>query len=679
MERTAFVAMVFVLLLSTGFAINAARSTSTALHQLQHAATLNAAYQEARYDAAMEESLEHKYRLEPSSIVRADYLIARTSLEAAMHNAIAASDPINGDEDAAVLRAHRAYVAATYAMFDAVDADRFDVLKHLDHMTNPVSTFVQKSVEARAAHQRILTDRIFEQINGLHRQIVEKAIFLAVLRLVCFGAYIAIIVIYQRRLGEAHRTELLRLEEAAMIDHLTGVGNHRAYKEDLRRAVSRASRYGERLTLALLDIDEMKIINDQSGHMHGDWVLQALGRQFQTLPVQARAFRLGGDEFGVLLPNTSPDEARNVMEELRKSVQSTIGATISVGIVTLAGVECDDERLQSQADAALYSAKRAGRNTLETFDAAVDEMWRLSPAKVRQLRNLISSDDISIEFQPIWDVETSSILAYEALARPAREYGFGGPQDIFDLAERIGDATEIDAACRRATLRRAKQLPDGILLFVNVVPRSLDHNHLDPLVFADEVIAAGLSPQRVVIEITERSTVQVDVLSKVANELRQLGFRLALDDTGVGNSGLEMLSKLAVDFVKIDRCIIVKALTNRGARGVIAGIIAIAKETGAYVIAEGIEDIPMLDLVCGPNSDKLHQGQVRGVQGHLLRRPSTTMVSPGESHSAKSILRQVMLRKQPFSGQLEKVAFGGSSVVQEDDGGDYEFEAARAR
>src|SRR5207249_1069062 len=106
-------------------------------------------------------------------------------------------------------------------------------------------------------------------------------------------------------------------------------------------------------------------------------------------------------------------------------------------------------------------------------------------------------------------------------------------------------------------------------------------------------------PDRVVLEITERSMVRPDVVVREAKRLRNLGFGLALDDTGVGNSGLEVLSALPVDFVKIDRSVVAKGLTDKTARAVLAGIEAIARQTSAYVIAEGIENIEMFDLVRG--------------------------------------------------------------------------------
>jgi diguanylate cyclase (GGDEF)-like protein len=633
LERAASVGLALVLLLSAAFAIVAANTTSAALQDLRTANALNAAYQEARYDVAVEESLERKERAEPSAVTRADYRAVQAALAVAMRKIDADSDPVDRVR-AAILRAHREYVTRSYGMPDTLGAHPSTAVGLERERTDPFFALVEKSVSARAARQRALTDQTFERLRRLQRDIITFAIILAVLRVVCFGVYIAILVIYKRRLAEAHRTQVSQLQEAARVDHLTGIGNHRAFKEVFRRAVSRASHSGETLTLALLDIDEMKLINDQSGHMHGDRVLQSFGRLLRVLSSESRPFRLGGDEFGVLLPNISPEKARSIVERLRLRAENTLsGATFSVGSASLTGPLCDEKTLHGQADAALYAAKRAGRNRSVIFDATVDEQWMVSPAKVRSLRNLIAADDMSIVFQPIWDVATGTILAYEALARPE----WAGPQDVFDLAERVGRAHEIDAVCRRAALRRASELPEGVLLFLNVSPRSFEHGHLDPPHFAADVAAAGLPPSRVVVEITERSVVPVDVIKKVAKDMQRLGFRLALDDTGAGNAGLELLSQLCFDFVKIDRSIIVKAMTDRSAMGVMAGVIAIAKETGAYIIAEGIEDIRLLDFVCGYGWGEFNR---RGVQGFLLRRPSPTMVAAGDVNDVQSILRQ---------------------------------------
>jgi EAL domain-containing protein (putative c-di-GMP-specific phosphodiesterase class I) len=255
------------------------------------------------------------------------------------------------------------------------------------------------------------------------------------------------------------------------------------------------------------------------------------------------------------------------------------------------------------------------------------------------VRRLLAEGRVRVAFQPIWDLQRGSIVAFEALARPAPEYGFAGPQEAFDIAERIGHAHDLDAVCRQAILARAAELPSDTLLFLNVSPQTLDHDLLAGTTLAEAVMAVGLTPERVVLELTERSVARLQVVVREAARLHSLGFKLALDDTGAGNAGLEMLSQVPVDVVKIDRGVVVKALTDRAARGVLAGIIAIARETDTYVIAEGIEDQAMLDLVrrMGARGAGLQVG-VQGVQGYLLGRPSETLPAQQTVETYRTLL-----------------------------------------
>jgi diguanylate cyclase (GGDEF)-like protein len=646
LHRAASLGLAAVLSFSATFAIAFAIILRGGLHDVSVATALNAHYQEARFEVASEESLERKYRLEPSPLVRARHAAAERSLEEAIRGAAR----IGGDADrslaSSVLATHAAYIRATGLMFAAVDAKKPVLVLELDGKTDPIFDNVERQVFARAARVRDETDALVAHFSGMQSYSIPLVLALAMLDFGFLVAYFIVVSFYKRRLAEAHAVEIKTLEEASMVDHLTNIGNHRSYQESLQREASRAARHNETLALALIDIDEMKIVNDENGHRHGDDVLTALGAMLRGLRPEDQPFRTGGDEFALLLPNMSGDDASAAVERVREAAKGKLfGATISVGIASLSGAACETEALQTQADAALYAAKRGGRDNVVVFDEKNDGMWLLSPLKVQQLRRLIADEAVSVAFQPIWDVERCRILAYEALARPHPAYGFPGPQEVFDLAERVGHAQEIDAVCRRATLARAKELPPDTLLFINVSPQSLDRKHFDVARLCKEVAAAGMTPQRIVVEITERSIIQLGIVIRAARELQRAGFRLALDDTGAGNAGLEMLSQLPVDFVKIDRAIIVKALTSRSARGVMAGILAIAREIDAYVIAEGIEDVAMLDLACGGMFDPAERRLgVQGVQGYLLQRPSEKLPTPQGTAAARYLLVQAQLR-----------------------------------
>ncbi len=552
-----------------------------------------------------------------------------------------------------IIAAHRTYLSATRRMFVATNrADAGLVVTIQRDQVDPVFDVIDEAIDALASTQAVIADNAIAQLHRAQTRVIDITVTLSLIGIGCLICFLSILRTYRVRLEKSHELELQRLESTALLDALTGVGNHRAFKQDLLSEVSRAERHAETLTLALLDVDDFKVVNDRDGHIHGDHVLASLAHLLASLRAEDRAYRVGGDEFALILPHTSSDAAKLLVERLRVDVALALfGNTLSVGLASLSGSARDVETLQSQADAALYAAKRSGRNTVTAFDESLDGMWLLSPIKVNKLRQLIASRSINVVFQPIWDMQRCRILAYEALSRPDAAFGFQGPQDAFDLAERIGRAHELDAVCRDVALAHAADLPAEALLFINVSPQSLDHGRLVPSDLLEAVRAAGLTPDRIVIEITERSITKVEAVIAAAVDLQHHGFRLALDDTGAGNSGLEMLSRLPLDFVKIDREVIVKALTDRKARGVVAGIIAIAKATDAYVIAEGIESPEMLEFVCSTVSRQVDISRgIHGVQGYLLRRPRETFLEAEETDDIMALLREFTIEAGQGAG-----------------------------
>jgi EAL domain-containing protein (putative c-di-GMP-specific phosphodiesterase class I) len=217
---------------------------------------------------------------------------------------------------------------------------------------------------------------------------------------------------------------------------------------------------------------------------------------------------------------------------------------------------------------------------------------------------------------------------------------------MFAVAEKIGRAHELDAVCRAAALARAHEIPEGVLIFLNVNPQSLTHGELGSDHLLRTVAAAGVEPSQIVLEITERSDARLSQVVADATRLRNLGFRLALDDVGAGNAGLEMLRELPVDFVKIDQTVIVAALEDTHAQAVLLAIIAYAGRAGAYVIAEGIESEPILDFVHHAEELHLVNGPpIKGGQGYLLGRPSpeiSQLIATGQVKAHSLAARSVM-------------------------------------
>lgn len=287
----------------------------------------------------------------------------------------------------------------------------------------------------------------------------------------------------------------------SMHDALTGLGNHRAFQEELRRAAPTARRHGHRLSLLLCDVDDFKRVNDVAGHRLGDDVLETVGRLLRTGRPEDRAFRVGGDEFALILLYSDLAAARTVAERLRAAVGAARpGVTLSVGMAGLDRGTLDSTELWARADAALREAKRRGRDLVITFDDIAGGTTIVTASQTAALRRIIDERRIKPVFQPIWDLQRDVVLGFEALARPQPPPGspeLSAPLAAFEVAERIGRSGDLDAACRQAILDGAGELPDGALLFVNVSPHSLGHGSLGGEQLVAAVRAAGLTPRRV--------------------------------------------------------------------------------------------------------------------------------------------------------------------------------------
>ncbi len=576
-------------------------------------------YQHILSALAKEEALQYKYALHPSPAIRDEHLAAATTLSDLVQ--VLQQDSVTDDDSLGqqVLRQQASYLFYSGQFFAAIDARDFTRAnairsKEIDPLLNQIEHELsqQANVEStEAAHD-------LAQLTQVQQTIFVTGPILFVIGLLLLAITMYVTRSYRRKLDEASQAEKAHFERVAFTDPLTGLGNHYAYQERLAHALEEANQGGEPLVLAMLDIDEFKVFNDERGHQRGDEVLRGLASLLREANLCDALFRLSADDFVVIMPRTVLTEASLALERLREDVRRLLGVTVSIGIAHTGPDELTIESFQAQATVALQEAKNRGRNRVVTFKAIESEASFVPPAKVQAVRRLLSERKLTVAFQPIWNMATGKVLAFEALTRPDASYGFSGPQEVFDIAEQMGRAHELDAICVEKILARAAELPPDALLFLNLTPQSLVHDLLTGATLLEAVVSAGLEPSRVVLEITERSIVKLGEVVQKARFLRLLGFRVALDDAGAGNAGLEMLSQLSVDFVKIDRAVVVNALTDRAVRSVFAGITTIARESQIPVVAEGIENAEMLDFV--------QQAGVHYAQGYLLGRPSETIL-----------------------------------------------------
>ncbi|MEA2398939.1 MAG: hypothetical protein QOK25_2495 [Thermoleophilaceae bacterium] len=431
-------------------------------------------------------------------------------------------------------------------------------------------------------------------------------------------------VVGGRALLRSHRIALQR----AMRDGLTDLPNQRAFQDELEPAVAAAARSQAPLALAVLDIDGFKRFNDRHGHPRGDDLLKRVATTLRRGRSGDRAYRIGGDEFAVVLPHTDSEGAGTMAIRLGRAL-TEVGAPGSIGVSALRPGGTADS-LRAEADAALYEAKRRGSH-IGHYDDIRDDVVLTTSEKRAAVHRLIDEGRVETVFQPIWDLAEGSMLGVEALTRPDPSYELAGPLEAFEIAEQMGRVHELDVVCVEHALEIGSDLPDDALLFVNLSPRTLDLDADGDDWLCLAVERAGIPIERVVVEVTERFGGRTASVVKCLRHLRGQGFKIALDDVGTGNSGLEMLRQVDAEFVKLDRSIVTAAATEPNARAVLMAMATFARQTGAFVIAEGIEDKDTLDFLRGIDDAERPDAIIQGGQGYGLGRPSPDLPSASPS------------------------------------------------
>ena len=448
------------------------------------------------------------------------------------------------------------------------------------------------------------------------------------LLLVGFTTWMARQILRPARALEASRSRLHELyesaREAALRDSLTGLGNHRAFQEAVARMVEGARRYGTAFSLVLLDIDEFKRINDTKGHATGDQLLSEVGALISaTIRHTDAAYRIGGDEFAILLPHTDAGGAVVLARRLlARGLEDRVAGLYRWPISFSAGVTACPEfgttrlELTSQADAALYRGKRNGRTVVTIYDPEkdhghVDEGMRAELSSA--ISAVIEAGSLTPVYQPVIDLNSGRVVGYEGLVRVPKESSFAHTGALFDAAEVAGRVHDLDRAALDVVLRGARSMSDSMSLSVNVSPRTLEAPEFSATAFLAILRRHGMSPGRVVLELTEREAIRdADRLRNILLAIQNAGCRVAADDVGAGNAGLRLLSQFSFDVVKIDLSLVQRAGDDR-THSVLRSIVEVAARMGATTIAEGVE-----------TSSQLRTARRLGItagQGYLLGRP----------------------------------------------------------
>ncbi len=413
-------------------------------------------------------------------------------------------------------------------------------------------------------------------------------------------------------------------------DVLTGLLNRRAFGRALDAHGALVERYGPVGTILLLDLDHFKNVNDTLGHRAGDELIVHIARMLsERLRATDVLARIGGDEFGVLLPKADADSAQAVAEGLLEAFRGdpvTIGGvackiTASIGTASFADQPgAPAAQVLVNADLAMYDAKGAGRDRVARFLEGDPGERRMQGhvAWVQRIRAALDGDLFTLVAQPIVDLASGAVSQYELLLRMSD--GRGGliaPEAFLCVAERLDLIRQIDQWVVTHAIRQLGELDrthPGVVVEINLSGRSLGDRalleHIDR-----ELQAAQVAPERIIFEVTETAAVtSFPSAREFAQRLSEIGCRFALDDFGAGFGTFYYLKHLSFDFVKIAGAFVRDCLRDSTDQLVIAAVVDIARGMGKPTIAEFVGDEQTLQL--------LGRLGVDYVQGNYLGKPA---------------------------------------------------------
>ena len=398
------------------------------------------------------------------------------------------------------------------------------------------------------------------------------------------------------------------LERLALHDALTGLPNRALLIDRLESALARQQRIGGGVGVMFLDVDRLKWVNDTLGHEAGDLMLVAVAERVGGIlrPTDTVA-RIGGDEFVVLVEQV-PDRAE--LEQLASRMLAAVRAplrvggrqlapSVSAGLSFVEHGRVDAAAALREADAAMYGAKRNGRDRFETYGAEEQTAARDVLALYGELRAAVEAGDVDVVYQPVVDLRDDSTWGIEALVRwTSPTVGDVDAQEVVALAERSNlildlDALVLDRACGFVA---SLELPTPLRLGVNLSGRHLVDGDLTTYV-AHALRHARMSPAGLWIEVTETEELaQAEPESKL-RALMDLGVTVAVDDFGKGFSSLSRLRDLPVGIIKLDQAFVPGLESDYKAQAMLSAVVALAGALGVTLIVEGIETAAQRDTV----------------------------------------------------------------------------------
>lgn len=418
-----------------------------------------------------------------------------------------------------------------------------------------------------------------------------------------------------------------RTRHVAFHDALTDLPNRALFGERAGQALAAARRDGGSTGVILLDLDRFKNVNDSLGHDAGDELIRQVAHRLRgSLRASDTVARLGGDEFAILLPGhgsmDSVQVARKLLVAMRRPfliADRELRVTASLGLAIGPGDGTDVQTLVKSADTAMYRAKDAGRDRLQVFDPTMNLAAIQRLEMENELHEGLERDEFTVFYQPIFGARTGGLSGFEALLRWRRPDGtLREPDSFVPIAESTGLIQPLGRFVLRTACRDLARIHEALgqtpRMSVNVSAAQLRDSDIASLVQSC-LSESGLDAAALELEITESSALQGQETTLAAlRALADLGVAIALDDFGTGYASLDLLRRLPIHRIKIDRSFVQDVGSDRVDEAIASSTIALAHRLGLEVVGEGVETDFQKRFLEEQGCDLL--------QGHLLGRPA---------------------------------------------------------
>lgn len=417
-----------------------------------------------------------------------------------------------------------------------------------------------------------------------------------------------------------------QLEQMAHYDALTGLPNRVLLADRLQQAFAGELRKQSGLTVAYIDLDGFKAINDEHGHEIGDQLLIKVARQMSnTLRGSDTLARLGGDEFVIIINQTKPEGSLLLIRRLLEAVAEpvsinnsllTVSASIGVTFYPQADV-VDADQLLRQADQAMYQAKLRGKNQYYVFDPEHDRNLRGHQESVERLQQALSNDEFTLFYQPKVNLQSGEVIGAEALLRWQHpERGLVAPGEFLYLLENHPLSIDLGQWVISSALQQLRQWHRADLKLTISV--NLSAFHLQSRGFTEWLALTisefpDIDSSFLELEILETSTLDIAVVAEIMRDIKRLGIEFALDDFGTGYSSLTYLKKLPAKVLKVDQSFIRDMLEDPEDLAIVEGVLGLATAFQRTPVAEGVETLEHAEML-------LLMG-CKLAQGYAIARP----------------------------------------------------------